>query len=172
MKPPAARALADLCLTEDNYKPDFEMTAKYQAFSGEILRISLLGIGLYGFLLSHGGGVGTVGKIVDATISHRILIAVSLVLFGCAAVCSLAHSHYTSTCLGYQLHIARYLKRLDLDHWNEKEKSDVREYLVVLQQQQSVVLRKGLRFIFLAAVSLGVAAGLVALCFALSLFSL
>jgi hypothetical protein len=51
ISPIPAQSIADLELDEKVYKPDFEITAKYQAFSKELSRIALLGLGVYGFLI-------------------------------------------------------------------------------------------------------------------------
>lgn len=37
-------------LEESDYKPDFELNSKYEAFAQELLRLSLLSIGTIGFL--------------------------------------------------------------------------------------------------------------------------
>src|SRR5450432_2796643 len=118
-----ARSLDDLNLDDHSYKPDFELTAQYKAFSSEILRISLLGIGLYGFLLAHGVSENAaIGRILTATVSSRKSIAGSLLAFGLAALFALGHGFWATKCLGYQLQIARLLNRLGLGHWTDEEK--------------------------------------------------
>jgi len=51
-KRPAARSLKDLELKEDLWKPDFDIISRYQHFETEIIRLSLLGVAGYGFLIS------------------------------------------------------------------------------------------------------------------------
>jgi hypothetical protein len=48
----AAKSLADYEVDESAYKPDFEITSRFQTFATELERLSLLGIGAYGFLLT------------------------------------------------------------------------------------------------------------------------
>lgn len=47
-----AKYLSDIPIHEDNYKVDFIILDKYQNFSSEILRLSLLGLAIYGFLIT------------------------------------------------------------------------------------------------------------------------
>src|SRR6267143_2507500 len=42
--------LGNVKIEEDRIKPDFQILEKYQNFSSEILRLSLIGIGVYAFL--------------------------------------------------------------------------------------------------------------------------
>jgi hypothetical protein len=44
------RSLTEIALDEKYYKPDLEVTDRYQTFSTEMLRLSLLGIAALGFL--------------------------------------------------------------------------------------------------------------------------
>ena len=45
------RSLTEVPVEEESYKADLEVTDRYQNFSTELLRVSLLGIGVFGFLL-------------------------------------------------------------------------------------------------------------------------
>lgn len=86
-----ARILADIQFGDDSFKAGFELTDKYQAFSAELLRLALLGIAGYGFLLSQ-------IAVKDATptgffgplLSHAPLLGVGLSCLGLAAGNALA----------------------------------------------------------------------------------
>lgn len=51
ISPIPAKSLADLELDDKIYKPDLEITDRFQGVSKELVRISLLGLGLYGYLI-------------------------------------------------------------------------------------------------------------------------
>src|SRR5579864_1465304 len=121
ISPYPARTIADLELDEKVYKPDFEISSRYQAFSKELVRISLLGLGVYGFLIK----LASEQKLA-VTQSEKIVGLCGLFAFAISAGCALLHGVLSSRCLGHQLVISRYLGRLEGDRWDEGHKQDFR----------------------------------------------
>jgi hypothetical protein len=86
ISPYPAKTIADLELDEKVYKPDFEITSKYQAFSKEIVRIFLLGLAVYGFLIK----LASEQKL-PVTQFEKIVGLCGLVAFAISAGCALLH---------------------------------------------------------------------------------
>lgn len=139
----AARYLIDIDIPESTWKPDFDLIDRYQNFANELMRISLLGIAGYGFLISE-------VCMKDATYSHLLRPLSSTILFGAAflglsLVLVLAYRFISSACLFYQVLILRSLKRLEHAHWSEVEKE--KEYIFLestrkSQRDKSLLSRK------------------------------
>src|SRR5687768_3020567 len=45
--------LSEIPIEENNYKADFNILEKYQSFSSEVLRLALLALAIYGFLITN-----------------------------------------------------------------------------------------------------------------------
>ncbi|NTX09119.1 hypothetical protein [Myxococcus sp. CA040A] len=78
--------------------PDFEADLavhdRYQSFSGEVLRLALLGIGAIGFFLSKEGRFSLTG---EARLSGvRESLWACLIAFGVACACALAHRYWST----------------------------------------------------------------------------
>jgi hypothetical protein len=163
--PVSARTIYDLKLDEDLYKPDFEITAKFQAFSKELARLSLLGIGVYGFLIKMGAEEPQRGNgFLVALIAHHTLAGIGVLSFAVCAACSLFHGFLASKCLGYQLVIVRYFNRLEGNRWEESNKEQFREIIKKRQAEQRLVLRVGGSMLLIATLTLILGAVLVAIC--------
>ncbi|WP_343697871.1 hypothetical protein [Flavobacterium sp.] len=95
--------LSSIPINEDNYKVDFIILEKYQSFSAEILRLSLLGLTVYGFLITN-----VIFKISENkkeyifikpfSINKTLLFlgAVTLIL---TALVSLGHRYFSTDCM-------------------------------------------------------------------------
>jgi len=96
-------------LSEGLYKPDFELLDRYQTFSSEILRLSLLGITAIGFLLSldeKSIGQKRLAAVLSNPGLRHILIA-SVILLGGASAFALVHRWVSSDSMYFQLKIYR-----------------------------------------------------------------
>ena len=125
-----ARTLADIQLVDDSFKADFEITDKYQAFSAELLRLALLGIAGYGFLLSHIAVKDAVPTgFFGALLNHVPLLGVGVSCLGLAAGTALAHRFFSTDCLAHQITILRLLKRADNSGGTEDERIEDRKRL-------------------------------------------
>jgi hypothetical protein len=169
ISPYPARSIADLELDEKVYKADFEITNKFQSFSKELVRISLLGLGVYGFLIKLGGELGP-QRLIQVTETQKVVALFGAVAFAICAGCALMHGFMSSQCLGHQLVISRYFGRLEGNRWDEHHKELFREEIRRQQAEQKNVLIRGNRLLLLATISLIVGTLLVALCVGLALF--
>jgi hypothetical protein len=91
------------------FKHDLDLSDRYQNFSGEILRLSILGIGGIGFLLVNvflTKGQQRVPLSRDEPV-FSWLAAASLFCLGVSAAASLAHRYFATDCLSYHLDAMR-----------------------------------------------------------------
>jgi hypothetical protein len=160
ISPYPAKTIADLELDDKVYKPDFEITSKFQGFSKELVRISLLGLGFYGFLIRLASE-----QRIHATRIQEIVGLCGVGAFAISAGCGLVHGLMTSQCLGHQLVISRYLGRLEGNRWDEHHKEDFREEIRRQQKEQKIVLIQGNRFLLVATLALIIGALLIAVLF-------
>lgn len=94
-------------LDEKSYAAEFALLDRYQKFSAELLRLSLLGIGVFGLLFKD-----TFAPIDWVSASTSLFAAsyvstASVILFGCAAACALAHRFFSSEAARYFLYSLR-----------------------------------------------------------------
>ena len=170
MSPVPAQAIADLELDERVYAPDFEITARYQSFSKELVRISLLGLGVYGFLIKTAADEpGSEHMFLRALRNHPVVAAVGIIAFATCAACGLIHGFLATRCLGYQLVISRYLTRLEGSRWTEAAKVSFRDVIKERQIDQEAILRLGNSFLLAATIALIGGAGMVAFSLALEI---
>jgi hypothetical protein len=154
ISPIPAQSIADLELDEKVYKPDFEITAKYQAFSKELGRIALLGLGVYGFLIKMATDQPSIEREYLAVIrEHRYLAVSGVAAFAVSPACALMHGFLATKCLGHQLVISRYFGRLEGCRWPERDKTLFRQVIQYQQKAQHKVLRWGTGLLLVATLS-------------------
>lgn len=171
ISPYPAKTIADLELEDKVYRADFEITSKFQAFSQELVRISLLGLGVYGFLIKLATDEpGPQQRFLHAMQGHNILVGCGVSAFAICAACALMHGFMATRCLGHQLVISRYFGRLEGDRWDEPQKECFRTEIRRQQSEQRVVLIRGNRLLLAATFALIFGAGATALCSSLVLF--
>jgi hypothetical protein len=88
-------------LNENMYKADMILLEKYQGYTGELLRISLLGIAVLGFFFDK---VASNPVLSDGS-RHLILaiLGIAAIIFAFAAAASLAHRYYSNEEMYYRL---------------------------------------------------------------------
>ncbi|OXB25351.1 hypothetical protein B0A80_01580 [Flavobacterium tructae] len=95
--------LSNIPINEDNYKVDFIILEKYQSFSSEILRLSLLGLTIYGFLITN-----VIFKITDkedklmsieSFSDNKVLLLLGAVTLILAALVTLGHRYLSTHCM-------------------------------------------------------------------------
>jgi hypothetical protein len=151
-------------------KRTLEIAGKYQAFSKELVRLSLLGLAVYGFLIKL--GTSERGNEFFPAMQHNKWLVVSgVVAFAICAGFALLHGFMTSQCLGHQLLISRYFGRLEGDRWDERHKEDFQEEIRRQQREQKIVLIRANCFLSVATFALIFGAALVALCSGLVLIN-
>jgi hypothetical protein len=170
-----ARSLVDVELSEETFKADFDLTSFYQAFSAELLRLSLLGIAGYGFLLSEllPKQEGFSANLWDIDNSERYtwMLGIGVVCLGLSAAAALAHRFFSTDCLSHQITILRLLKRSASPNWTEEERKIDVERLGRERDEQHADLRRCRRLLVASASLLFLGAIAVALTFAATLFS-
>jgi uncharacterized membrane protein len=171
ISPYPAETIADLELEEKVYKADFEITDKFQAFSKELVRISLLGLGVYGFLIKLATDKPG-SEFLHMLRNYRVLALCGVVAFAICAACSLLNGFMSSLCLSHQLVISRYFGRLEGNRWDEHHKGQFREEIKRQQKEQRAVLIRGNRFLVVATFALIIGAALVAACSVLVLLNM
>jgi hypothetical protein len=123
----AAKLLSDVEIPDSSWKPDFDLADRYQTFANELMRIALLGIAGYGFLIKEvymkdPKFYPMLGITRDYLWLGSIALGISLCLV-------LTHRFLSTACLYYQVLIMRSLKRLDNTHWSVEEKEAERSFL-------------------------------------------
>ena len=109
--------LGGVKIDAEQIKSDFEVLDRYQNFSSEMLRLSLLGIGALAFLLkevfatSKPDEVNRYINLILTTPNIKSLVSISIVLFAIAAACALCHRYYSSDSMAYHI---RYLRLKEL----------------------------------------------------------
>ena len=96
-------------LSESSYKIDVIVLEKYQAFSTEILRLSLLGIAGYGFLVANivlKVNGGDLHLLVSGYLSPLFLI-LGVFSLALSSLSALAHRFYSSDCLTHFVRLLR-----------------------------------------------------------------
>ena len=91
-------------MEETTYKHHFELLDRYQAFSAEVLRLSLATIAAFGFFLGieHGEGLTIAHQMVSHT-GPRWLIGSGLVALVISAAAALAHRYVSADAMYYIL---------------------------------------------------------------------
>jgi hypothetical protein len=118
-----AKTLADIALSDDVFKADFEITDKYQAFSGELLRLALLGIAGYGFFIGNVAlNNAQASEFYAEVLNQSGLLIAGLTLLALAAAFAVAHRFFSTDCLSHQITILRILRRITSPDWSEVEK--------------------------------------------------
>lgn len=95
------------------YKPDLEMLDRYQSYSAELLRLSLLTIAAMWFFVK-GVAVDHYSAVVilfPAGVKRAFVVGMSFVLI--SAGMALAHRYSSSTVVAYRI---RYARRSELPH--------------------------------------------------------
>jgi hypothetical protein len=140
---------------------------RFEKFAFEIDRLSLLGIGAYGFFLT------TFELETNDFIAylHNLkslswLLGLGVVAFAIAAALSLYSTHLSSECLGCQLDIVRMFNRLESNRWKPDEQEVNRGFVIDRQHAQKKFLDAIKESSGSAAIMLGAGAGVTAWAFA------
>ena len=93
-----SRGRIGLVVPEDEYKVDLELLDRYQAYSAELLRLSLLGIAGYGFLIKEVLLTDKAGKLPFQArlIESGWLLIIGVVMLGASAATALAHRNLST----------------------------------------------------------------------------
>lgn len=108
--------LSNIPIEENNYKVDFIILEKYQNFSSEILRLSLLGLTIYGFLITN-----VIFKVsdsnknifIDSFSANKSTLFVGAVFLILAALFSLGHRYFSTDCMTHFIRKFRLKQKLN-----------------------------------------------------------
>jgi hypothetical protein len=131
----AAKLIADVEIPEEVWKPDFDIVDRYQSFANELMRIDLLAIGGFGFLIKD-IVLEKSSKLTFTCISMMIIALVCIILSLAAVLC---HRFLSTSCLFYQVIIMRSLKRTENPHWSEDEINTEKIFLAKARKNQTLV---------------------------------
>ena len=132
--------LGNTKIDENLVKVDFQIIDKYQSFSSEILRISLIGIGVYAFLLKD---VNDVFQKISKSGNLKIFSIISIISFAIAVACTLVHRYYSSDFMAYHIRYLR-LKQSLIDaslNLSEEIKEKIEEELKLEKSDRDVILQ-------------------------------
>lgn len=129
-----AKQLADLDVPDTVWKQDFDLADRYQAFANELMRIGLLGIGAYGFLIRQ----MLEGSDLCKTLlrENKFYMSTGAICLGFSLMLVLAHRFFSTACLYLQVLIVRSLKRISNDDWTEEEKVQEQKFLTQTRNEQ------------------------------------
>lgn len=129
--------LSSIPIEEDHYKVDFIILEKYQNFSSEILRLSLLGLTVYGFLITD-----VIFKITDSEkkyifigpfSANKWLLFIGAIFLVLTALLSLGHRYFSTDCMTHFIRSFRLRKRL-----SELENQEKNEHLEIIRIKKSI----------------------------------
>lgn len=152
-------------IPEDSYKPDLSLLDRYQSYSGELLRISLLGLAGYGFLIKDVvmANHDTITRYEAGLRGAAWPLITGCIFLGLSAAFALAHRGLSSDAMSY---LVLFLRATDDGYPNarsaEKAKCE-RKWLVRLLKLSGYSL-------ILSPVFLALGAVMVIVTFAVILF--
>jgi hypothetical protein len=148
---PPAKDITDIQLEDKIYKADFEIAEKYSSYSSEIIRLTLLGIAGYGFIISDilmklkeiaSKATGISVETYNLPLHVIALAAVGIFAFGVSLGLSLYHRFKITSCLYDQILISRSLLRLKNSHWTEAEKEHEKKVLEKVREYQKIEAKR------------------------------
>jgi hypothetical protein len=101
---------------ENSYKSDIQLLDRYQAYSAELLRLSLAGLGVVGFLVTN--------KLVTER-PVKICLMIGIILFGVSSGAALGHRYFSSDGIHHLLKAIRLSSRIDPDESQIEHEGDL-----------------------------------------------
>ena len=111
MNSQSPQTLASQPLEEGQYKVDLEIADRFDALATEILRIALLGIGAYGFLLSE--IIFPTGNPALSIEEIKWPLGVGVAMLGISVGFALAHRYFSTLCIYQHVRLIRAIGSLD-----------------------------------------------------------
>ena len=153
------------------YKIDIAVLERYQSFSAELLRLSLLGIAGYGFLIANIVlKVSTNGEysLLNELTNNKYLLAIGAAALGISAASALGHRYFSTDCLTHFVRLLRLRKTLD-DVTDETRKARDK---IINHEEKSLDsdLFKCKWLLIFSCASLVIGVTFVAVAFAITLF--
>lgn len=137
---PTSSFITSIGVDEKLYKADLEILDRYQKFSAELLRMALLGVSGYGFLITNIIFKENVWKennrIVQAITGAQCYFIVGLIALGVTTAAALAHRYYSTDCVTHlvmRIRLTQQLDNLPVDdprRHDVEKKTDLQKYLL------------------------------------------
>ncbi|HLL72509.1 MAG TPA: hypothetical protein VK363_13790 [Pyrinomonadaceae bacterium] len=108
LPPPRPRVhfkLGSLEVPENLLKIDLQLTDKYQGFSAELVRLTLLGIAVFGFFYKEASEAITNDRWAKG------LFSISVMMFACSAGAALFHRYFSTDSISCYIRYLRLLQR-------------------------------------------------------------
>ena len=128
------RFISDLEVPDTIWKADFDIVDRYQSFANELMRVALLGIAAYGFLIKEVCLSENSNYSVEKMFTS--LAGFGLCSLTISLIFALIHRFFSTSCLFYQILIIRSLKRLENQHWSDADKDLERDFLKYVREAQ------------------------------------
>lgn len=161
------KSLSRVQIDEDLYKADFEITDRYQAFSTELLRLSLAGIAVFGFIYDRIlTRLTTNQSVIPGFLSIKSLFGLSILLFAISTIFAIAHRFLSSDSMAYQISYLRLGKRIEELNQEQLSVEELSlEKLRLIQEKKAWHWRLKLcgMLLIISALSLGTAAIVLAI---------
>jgi hypothetical protein len=175
MRTAKEKYLGGLEIAEDQYKVDLAVTNLYQSFSGELLRLSLLGIAGYGFLITDIAlkvSNGTKGYSLLNAQETRVVLVLGVLALGISAATALGHRYFSADCIAHYIRWIRLKKQSAQTDVSEEEKAYFEKLSKVEQKSLAKDLSTCARLLVISSSALVIGAFAVALAFVFTLLRL
>ena len=122
-------SLAEVQVDDATYKPDLELSDRYQQFSAELLRLAMLGIAGIGFLITEVASSKGIPLYREKLVEIRWWLIAGVFCLALAVGGALAHRYLATDCLSDEIQFLRELKQsgretakraLGFFHWKLK----------------------------------------------------
>jgi len=111
----------------DGFEQDVLINDRSQAFSAELLRLALLGVGGVGFVASRALAAGSSGEAaLRMNLAAKWLVLIAAVSFGLSAASALCLRYLASDSIAFQLRIVRLRIRGSAHDGSEAEREEAR----------------------------------------------
>lgn len=121
MYTPTSTDLAGLEVTEDEYKIDFSVADRFQLFSSELLKISLLAIAAYSFLVPNFALRTSAGTMSwSASLAARGFLIFATVTLTLAAASAVGQRYFAACSVQHLVREIRLRKRLHHISWRDE----------------------------------------------------
>ncbi|MDP2824193.1 MAG: hypothetical protein Q8O52_16135 [Sulfuritalea sp.] len=168
MRTLAKKYLGGLPIEENAYKVDLAVLERYQSFSSELLRLSLLGIAGYGFLIANvifKAGPDNKYIFLERFANSKYLLAAGAIALGISAVAALGHRYFSTDCLTHFVRRVRLSQRMA-----DTENPDDKRTIEHEEESLDADLTRCKWFLEIACISLLIGVACVAFVFASTLF--
>src|SRR5262245_43329871 len=163
-----------LALAEDIYKVDLAVLDRYQLFSSELLRLSLLGIAGYGFLIANIVLKVTAGAgqfpLFAAFLHAKFPLILGVAALGFSVGAALGHRYFSTDCITHYVRRLRLVKRCGDLHDGSLE---WHKNAGIIEHEETSLdkdLKKCTRLLIVSSVCLGLGAACIAWAFAVTLY--